>query len=168
MLGVRVVILASPRKPPRLPQSLPVGRPITGAAKALGIDERLDQEHGMSELLLPVLRQSRARQLEHARSQVGPPPRAGQHQETAVLREKMAAFLDLASRPVQELVTWFKVQRRRTKGQHRDPFSAVFGDITQDPADRIGVTLYRQCYFLGCSTKTKQNGDWLGCNNARS
>jgi hypothetical protein len=66
MLRVEVEVLATPFKPPRPAQRLPVRRSITGAAKTLRIDERLDQEHGLSELVLPVLRQSRARQLEHA------------------------------------------------------------------------------------------------------
>jgi hypothetical protein len=40
---------------------------------------------------------------------------------------------------VQELVAGLEVQRRRTKGQHRDPFSAILGDITQDLANGIGI-----------------------------
>jgi hypothetical protein len=42
MFGVGVVILTSPGKPRRRPQGLPVGGPLTGAAKPPGIDERLD------------------------------------------------------------------------------------------------------------------------------
>ena len=57
MLGVHIVILATPRKSLRPPQSLPVGGAITGAAKTLRIDERLGQQHRMSKLVLPVLRQ---------------------------------------------------------------------------------------------------------------
>jgi hypothetical protein len=62
VLGVLVKILAAPCKALRLPQRLPARRFVTGAAKAVGIDKRLQQQDRMPELRLPVGGQTLAHQ----------------------------------------------------------------------------------------------------------
>ena len=95
MLLVDVEILPGTFKPFGLAQGLPARRLVAGAPIALGIDEGFREQHGMTEVFLPILTEAITRQLEHAGGEVGPLASGRQDEKTAVLSEEVSTLGDL-------------------------------------------------------------------------
>lgn len=139
VLAVGVEVLPAALKTFGLAQSQPAGGFVTGPPKSLRIDKRLRQEHRLSELHSPIFGQSSTHQLEDPRRQIGPAPGGRQDEKTAVLRHQMTPLGNLARRPMQETVARLEMQGSGAERQHRDPFSPMFCDLAQDPANGVGV-----------------------------
>ena len=112
MPGVGVKVLPVPRIALGRPQLLPAGGFVAGAPKPLRIDKGFGHPHRIAKVLLPVLGQPLANQLQTPRGQIGPLTRSRQHQKPGVLRDEMPPLFDLARRPAQPLVPQLEVKCR--------------------------------------------------------
>ena len=110
MLLVDVVILPGTLKAFSLAQGLPAGRLVAGAPIALWIDKGLHEQHGMTEVLSPILTQPITRQLQDARGEVGPFASGRQDEKSAVLRDEVSPLGYLPGTPPQKEVAELEVQ----------------------------------------------------------
>lgn len=72
MRGVAVEVLPVPPTPLGGAQLLPSGGLVTGAPEALRIHKRLERQHRMAKVPLPIRRQPITTELQHPRGQIGP------------------------------------------------------------------------------------------------
>ncbi len=121
-------------KAPRQPQRAPVGRAVTGAGKARGIDEGLGQQDRVSMHRLDVLGQPPQAQPQHPRGQVGHP--AGrQDDEARVVGDQMQAPELMLRRPADPTVARGQLERARLPADQCEPSLAVHRNMAQALAD---------------------------------
>lgn len=103
----------------------------------LGIDESLDQQHGMAVAGLPVGGEPLERHAQHARAQIGDrEPR--QEQEAAVVGDQTQAAVPLCAAPADVGVALAQVLCRRAEDQQRQPVALrVGGGVVESFAQRL-------------------------------
>ena len=126
---------AMPR-PTVAPIHLPVGRAITGPAKARGIDERLQPMNRMCVEPLPLLRNKLGHATQNVRGQVldlNP----GQNQKARVVGQQVHVALARFLAPAEVTVAHLQVARRALPSQARDHLASGFHQILQVLAHRL-------------------------------
>ena len=109
------------------PTSTQFGGAVDGAPEELGVDERLRQEHFVTEAGRPVPHQTARAQREHARAEVA--LTAGENQKTRVVGDQVkTAELDAAV-PADPVITRPTLQRRCREHRQRQPAPSMVRDI---------------------------------------
>ena len=127
--GPRVLAVAVPvaGEAAGAPDLDPVGGAVDGAPEERGVDERLRQEHFVTEAGRPVPHQTARAQREHARAEVA--LTAGENQKTRVVGDQVkTAELDAAV-PADPVITRPTLQRRCREHRQRQPAPSMVRDI---------------------------------------
>ena len=133
------------RIPARQAQHPPVRRPVADPRKPRRVHERLRQQHRESVRGAHVPRQPAQTQTQHPRRQVANLPLAGQHRETAVVRDQLEPPVLPLSRPAKPLVPNAHLERARRPAHQRQPTSTAHRHMTQRLPEQ---TLERQIVKL--------------------
>ena len=127
--GPRVLAVAVPvaGEAAGAPDLDPVGGAVDGAPEERGVDERLRQEHFVTEAGRPVAHQTARAQREHPRAEVA--RAAGEDQEARVVSDKVQAAEPDAVVPADPPVARPALQRRCREHRQRQPSPPMMSDI---------------------------------------